>query len=69
MLIKIQEGFYLNSQHIIAVSVKRLEAVGDFEITIQYSAHDPLHANEVKRRFATKIDAEIFLQELNQKIQ
>lgn len=69
MLIKIQDGFYLNSQHIIAVSVQRLAVVGDFEITIQYSLHDPHQANEIKRRFATQRDAETFLQELNQKIQ
>ena len=68
MLIKVDDGFYLNTQHIIAVRVSRLPLSGDFEVIVEYTS-TAQQANLVKRKFSRQIDAESFLKELNEKIQ
>ena len=68
MLVKIEDGFYLNTQHIIAVQVSRNAATGLFEISLQYTPHSIQQAGEYKKVFNTQLDAELFLNELNQKV-
>ena len=68
MLIKVDDGFYLNTQHIIAVHVVKLPLRGDFEVSIQYTPNSVATTAEIKRRFSHQIDAENFLKELNQNI-
>ncbi|MGI1795674.1 hypothetical protein [Acinetobacter variabilis] len=68
MLVKIEDGFYLNTRHIIAVHVSRNAATGLFEISLQYTPHSIQQAGEYKKVFNSQPDAELFLNELNQKV-
>lgn len=68
MLVKIEDGFYLNIRHIIAVHVSRNAATGLFEISLQYTPHSIQQAGEYKKVFNSQLDAELFLNELNQKV-
>lgn len=68
MLVKIEDGFYLNTRHIIAVHVSRNTATGLFEISLQYTPHSIQQAGEYKKVFNSQLDAELFLNELNQKV-
>ncbi|WP_216934905.1 MULTISPECIES: hypothetical protein [unclassified Acinetobacter] len=68
MLVKIEDGFYLNSQHIIAVHVSKNPENGLLEISIQYMPHSVQQIGEYKKVFKNKLNAEIFLRELNQKL-
>lgn len=68
MLVKIEDGFYLNTRHIIAVHVSRNAATGLFEISLQYTPHSIQQAGEYKKVFNNQLDAELFLNELNQKV-
>lgn len=68
MLVKIEDGFYLNSQHIIAVRVSKNPENGLLEISIQYTPHSIQQVGEYKKVFQSQIDAEMFLRELNQKL-
>src|SRR5690606_8058417 len=67
-LVKIEDGFYLNSQHIIAVHVSKNPENGLLEISIQYTPHSVQQVGEYKKVFQSQLDAEIFLSELNQKL-
>lgn len=51
MLVKIEDGFYLNTRHIIAVHVSRNAATGLFEISLQYTPHSIQQAGEYKKVF------------------
>ena len=66
MLVKIENGFYLNAQHIIAVRVSRSEAKGQFIVNIEYTPNSAHKAGVYEIAFETKIDAERYLQMLNQ---
>ena len=68
MLVKIEDGFYLNTRHIIAVHVSRNAATGLLEISLQYTPHSIQQAGEYKKVFNSQLDAELFLNELNQKV-
>lgn len=68
MLVKIEDGFYLNTQHIIAVQVSRNVSTGLFEMKLQYSPSSIQSNAEYIKVFDSQIDAEIFLNELHQKI-
>ena len=68
MLVKIEDGFYLNTRHIIAVHVSRNAATGLFEISLQYTPHSIQQAGEYKKVLNSQLDAELFLNELNQKV-
>ncbi|MCU4311388.1 hypothetical protein EGK58_006345 [Acinetobacter variabilis] len=68
MLVKIEDGFYLNTRHIIAVHVSRNAATGLFEISLQYTPHSIQQAGEYKKVFNSQLDVELFLNELNQKV-
>lgn len=66
MLVKIENGFYLNAKHIIAVRVSRSEMKGQFMVNIEYTPNSMHKAGEYEVAFETKIDAEKYLQTLNQ---
>ena len=66
MLVKIENGFYLNAQHIIAVRVSRSESKGAFSVNIEYTPNSAHKAGVYEIAFETKIDAERYLQTLNQ---
>lgn len=68
MLVKIEDGFYLNTQHIIAVQVSRNAITGLFEMKLQYSPSSIQNNAEYVKVFDSQIHAEIFLNELHQKI-
>lgn len=68
MLIKVEDGFYLNTQHVIAVRVVRLPLTSDFEVIIEYTPNGSCNVGEFKRRFNTQLEAETFLKELNHNI-
>lgn len=68
MLVKIEDSFYLNTQHIIALQVSKKPANDLFEISIQYTPYSAHQAAEHKKVFASQQDAERFLNELNQKM-
>lgn len=68
MLIKVEDGFYLNTQHVIAVRVIRLPLTSDFEVIIEYTPNGSNKVGEFKRRFNTQLEAETFLKELNHNI-
>lgn len=68
MLVKIEDGFYLNTQHIIAIQVSRNISNQLFEMKIQYSPSSHQINAEYIKAFNSKIEAEIFLNELHQKI-
>lgn len=68
MLIKIEDGFYLNSAHIIAVRVVKGFAYNQFDMTIEYTPHSATHIASYKKTFDDAMAAEQFLQTLNQKI-
>ncbi|ANF81954.1 hypothetical protein A3K93_06945 [Acinetobacter sp. NCu2D-2] len=68
MLVKIEDGFYLNSQHIISVQVSRNVSSGLFEMKLQYTPSSIQTNAEYIKVFDSQIDAEIFLNDLNQKI-
>ena len=68
MLVKIEDGFYLNTQHIIAVQVSRNVTTSLFEMKLQYSPSSIQSNAEYIKVFDSQIEAEIFLNELHQKI-
>lgn len=68
MLIKIDNGFYLNSQHIIAVRIVKGACQGQFEVTVEYTPHATAQIGLYKKYFDSQHEAEMFLQELNQRI-
>lgn len=68
MLLKVEDGFYLNTEHIIAVNVSKNVETSLFEILLQYTPNSTQQTGEVKKVFGSQLEAEIFLNELNQKI-
>lgn len=69
MLIKIEDGFYLNSEHIIAVRVVKGLVFHQFDMTIEYTPHASNQIASYTKTFDSSLAAEQFLQMLNQKIQ
>jgi hypothetical protein len=68
MLVKVEDGFYLNTQHIIAVRLTRLPLSNDFEVTIEFTPNNHAKQGEFKRRFNSQMETEAFLKELNHNI-
>lgn len=65
MLVKIENGFYLNANHIIAVRVFRSESKGQFVVNIEYTPNCAEKPGVYEVAFETKMDAETYLQTLN----
>lgn len=67
MLVKIQDGFYLNTAHIIAIHVSKEMKDDSFVVDIAYTPHHAQAKGSYQKTFNTKAEAERFLQQLNQK--
>ena len=68
MLVKIEDGFYLNSLHIIEIHVSKNMITQDFSINIEYTPHNQ-NANGLYHKMCqTKAEADLFLQSLHQQI-
>lgn len=65
MLVKIENGFYLNSQHIIAIHVSKCESSGDFFVNLEYTPNSFQKIGQYKITFHSKSDAENYLHTLN----
>ena len=68
MLIKIEDGFYLNSHHIIAIRVSKSSSDGHFVVGIEYTPNNIQAMGTYQKTFDSKIEAEIYLQTLHQHI-
>lgn len=68
MLVKIEDGFYLNSPHIIAVRISKNITDGCFMVGVEYTPHNTQALGIYQKTFANKIEAEIYLQNLHQQI-
>lgn len=66
MLVKIEDGFYLNSQHIIAIHVVKNLSSSTFEVTIEYTPNHKDAKGTYLREISTKRETEKFLHSLNQ---
>jgi hypothetical protein len=66
MLVKIENGFYLNSHHIIAIRVAKCDQTGHFIIHLEYTPNSMQKVGNHKISFATKAEAENYLHTLNQ---
>lgn len=40
MLVKIEDGFYLNTVHIIAIRIAKSAELGTFQVNVEYSPHN-----------------------------
>ena len=68
MLVKIEDGLYLNSIHIIAVHVSKNMITQNFSIDIEYTPNNLRANGTYHRKFQNKVDADVFLQSLHQQI-
>lgn len=68
MLLKVDDGFYLNTQHIIAVHVSKDSSCGVFEVQLEYTPNSVQKSGEYTKVFSSQLEAEMFLNQLNQKI-
>ena len=68
MLVKIEDGFYLNSQHIIAIRVSKNISDGKFVVVIEYTPNNIQATGSYQKNFDSKLEAEIYLQNLHQHI-
>lgn len=66
MLVKIEDGFYLNSQHIIAIRVVKNLTSDTFEVTVEYTPNHKDARGTYQKQLSTKRDTEKFLQSLHQ---
>jgi len=68
LLVKIEDGFYLNSQHIIAIRVSKNAYDGKFVVVIEYTPNNIQATGSYQKNFDSKLEAEIYLQTLYQHI-
>ncbi|AXY56455.1 hypothetical protein CDG60_07640 [Acinetobacter chinensis] len=68
MLVKIEDGFYLNSQHIIAVKIKKSAANGRFNVQVEYTPNSVQTTGLYQKEFDNGIEAESYLFTLNKAI-
>ncbi|CAB1213189.1 hypothetical protein [Acinetobacter bouvetii] len=68
MLVKIEDGFYLNAQHIIAIRVSKNATDGNFLVQIEYTPNNIQAMGTYQKAFDNKLEAEIYLQTLHQHI-
>lgn len=65
MLVKIDDGFYLSSHHIIAIRVYK-DLQQTFVVSVEYTPNSAQNTGAFEKRFATSREAEQYLQTLNQ---
>lgn len=68
MLVKVEDGFYLNSQHIIAVRISKNAQDGVFVVAVEYTPNSVQHTGLFEKHFNNGIEAEVYLQSLHQSI-
>lgn len=68
MLVKIEDVFYLNSLHIIAIHVSKDMITQNFSISIEYTPHNQNANGLYHKKCQTKAEADLFLQTLHQQI-
>ena len=68
MLVKIEDGFYLNTQHIIAIRVSKNTTDDNFVVVIEYTPNNIQSMGTYEKTFNSKLDAEMYLQNLHQYI-
>lgn len=68
MLVKIDHGFYLNSQHIIAIKVAKNMQNGHFVMNIEYTPNSMQKEGVFMKEFDNKLDAELYLQSLHKEM-
>jgi len=68
MLVKIEDGFYLNSIHIIAIHVSKNLITQIFSVDIEYTPNNQSANGTYHKKFQTKAEADLFLQSLHQQI-
>ncbi len=66
MLVKIEDGFYLNSVHIIAVHVTKNVITQNFSIVIEYTPHNQDATGVYNKKCTSQFEADTFLQNLHQ---
>ena len=64
MLVKIEDGFYLNTQHIIAVRISKSQS-GGFTVATEYTPNSVQKNAVFEKHFDTGLEAEVFLQHLH----
>ncbi|WP_180034709.1 MULTISPECIES: hypothetical protein [unclassified Acinetobacter] len=65
MLVKVDEGFYLNSHHIIAIRINR-DLLDTFVVSVEYTPNSVQNTGVFEKKFNARCDAEQYLQTLNQ---
>lgn len=65
MLVKIDDGFYLSSHHIIAIRVYK-DLQQTFVVSVEYTPNSAQNIGVFEKKFATSREAEQYLQTLNQ---
>lgn len=68
MLVKIEDGFYLNTVHIIAIRIAKSAELGTFQVNVEYSPHNHQASGLFQKTFMQQSAAEHYLQNLHQKI-
>ncbi len=68
MLLKVEDGFYLNTQQIIAVRVNKDTVRGVFEVLLEYTPNAVQKTGQYSKEFSSQTEAEVFLNQLNQMI-
>ena len=68
MLVKVEDGFYLNSQHIIAVKISRNPHEGTFVVAVEYTPNSVHSTGLLEKSFSNGAQAEAYLQSLHQSI-
>ena len=68
MLVKIEDGFYLNTVHIIAIRIVKSVELGTFQVNIEYSPHNHHASGLFQKTFIQQSLAEQYLQNLHQQI-
>lgn len=68
MLVKIEDGFYLNTVHIIAIRIVKSVELGTFQVNIEYSPHNHHASGLFQKTFIQQSVAEQYLHNLHQQI-
>ena len=63
-----KDGFYLNSQHIIAVRIAKSLHDGAFAVAVEYTPNSLQHTGLFEKKFRNGAEAEAYLQDLHQAI-
>lgn len=64
MLVKLEDGFYLNTQHIIAIRVEK-SLQGGFVVATEYTPNSVQKTGIFEKHFGSSLEAEMFLQNLH----